>query len=110
VFIKIFQTGINVAVDSNSSVVSCYIIFLSVFLSQLVTVNYWSVMSLLTPNLIDDTRVFHEHVPWWMDHTLHTTVIFLALAELLLCYRPYPRSPAIGRLRSTVVVLGYTSW
>ncbi|KAJ9596567.1 hypothetical protein L9F63_012400 [Diploptera punctata] len=61
-------------------------------------------------NLIEDTRVFQDLVPSWMDHSLHTNVIFFTLAELLLCYRPYPRSSALGRMRSTVIVLGYTSW
>ena len=85
----------------------CYCQLLSF---QLVTVNFWVLNSLLDPALIEDTHVLQDHVPSWMNHSLHTAVLFFTLAELLLTYRRYPRWTAPGRLMSAVVVLGYTSW
>jgi hypothetical protein len=77
---------------------------------QLVTVNFWVLNCLLDPALIEDSQVLQNYVPGWMDHSLHTSVLLFTLAELLLSYRPYPRWSALGRMRSTVVVLAYTSW
>jgi hypothetical protein len=75
-----------------------------------VTVNFWALTLLLDPALIEDTHVFQDYVPGWMDHSLHTSVLLFTLAELLLSYRPYPRWSALGRILATVVVLAYTSW
>jgi hypothetical protein len=77
---------------------------------QLVTVNFWVLNSLLDPALIEDTQVLQDHVPCWMNHSLHTNVLVFTLAELFLSYRSFPRWAALGRMRSTVVVLAYTSW
>jgi hypothetical protein len=77
---------------------------------QLVTVNFWVLNSVLDPALIEDTHVLQDHVPSWMNHSLHTVVLLFALAELLLTYRRYPRWTVPGRLTSAVVVLAYTSW
>ena len=85
----------------------CYCQLLSF---QLVTVNFWVLNSLLDPALIEDTQVLQDYVPSWMNHSLHTAVLFFTLAELLLTYRRYPRRTAPGRLMSAVVVLAYTSW
>ncbi|PSN57172.1 hypothetical protein C0J52_01481 [Blattella germanica] len=76
----------------------------------LVAVNYWTLNTLLDPALIEDTQVLQRYVPLWMDHTLHTAVVPFAILELLLAHRPYPRWKALGRVRSTFVVLSYTSW
>ncbi|XP_069692278.1 androgen-induced gene 1 protein-like isoform X2 [Periplaneta americana] len=78
--------------------------------SILVSVNYWVLDSLLDPALLEDTHVLQDYVPRWIDHNLHTSVLLFSLAELLLCYRPYPRWASLGQVRSTVVVLAYTSW
>jgi hypothetical protein len=75
-----------------------------------VTLNFWVLICLLDPALIEDTRVLQDHVPPWMDHSLHSAVLLFMLAELLLSHRPYPRWSALGKMRSTVVVLAYTSW
>lgn len=83
---------------------------LPVSLLQLVTVNFWALNSLLDPALIEDTHVFEDFVPSWMNHSLHSHVLVFTLAELLLSCRTYPRWTALGRLRSTVVVLAYASW
>jgi hypothetical protein len=83
---------------------------LAVSLLQLVSVNYWALYSLLGPALIEDTNVLDDFVPIWMDHSLHSSLVVFTLAELLLSCRTYPRWTALGRLRSTVVVLAYASW
>lgn len=80
------------------------------FVMQLVTVNFWVLNLLLDPALIEDTQVLQDYVPSWMNHSLHTSVLLFTLAELLLSHRSYPRWSTLGRMRSTVVVLAYTSW
>jgi hypothetical protein len=76
----------------------------------LVSVNFWVLYSLLDPALIEDTHVLQDFVPSWMNHSLHSYVLVFTLAELLLSCKTYPRWAALGRLRSTVVVLAYASW
>ncbi|XP_023714275.1 androgen-dependent TFPI-regulating protein-like isoform X2 [Cryptotermes secundus] len=76
----------------------------------LVSVNFWALNSLFDPALIDDTHAYEDFVPSWMNHSLHSYVLVFALAELLLSCRTYPGWTALGRLRSTVVVLAYASW
>lgn len=83
---------------------------LSISLLQLVSVNFWALNSLFDPALIDDTHAYEDFVPSWMNHSLHSYVLVFALAELLLSCRTYPGWTALGRLRSTVVVLAYASW
>jgi hypothetical protein len=76
----------------------------------LVTANFWALNSLLDPALIEDTHVLQDFVPSWMNHSLHSYVLVFTVAELLLSCKTYPRWAALGRLRSTVVVLAYASW
>jgi hypothetical protein len=75
-----------------------------------VTVNFWVLYSLIDPALIEDTQVLQDHVPSWMNHSLHTCVLLFTLTELLLTHRRYPRWAALGKVMSAVVVLGYTAW
>ncbi|KDR12963.1 Androgen-induced protein 1 [Zootermopsis nevadensis] len=63
-----------------------------------------------TSVVVPTAVVLQDYVPSWMDHSLHTSVLLFTLAELLLSHRPYPRWSTLGRMRSTVVVLAYTSW
>jgi hypothetical protein len=74
------------------------------------TGNFWVLYSLLDPALIEDTHLLQDYLPDWMNHSLHSYVLGFTAAELLLCFRHYPRWTALGRLMSTFVVLAYASW
>lgn len=72
-----------------------------------VGVTFWGLYAvdreLVLPNLLD------KYFPTWLNHIMHTNIMFFALLELVLTYRKYP-SRTKGLTGLVLFQLTYMAW
>lgn len=77
------------------------------FAVQFVGVTFWGLYAvdrnLVLPEALDN------YFPTWLNHIMHTNIMFFVILELILTYRKYP-SRIVGISGLVIYQLTYIAW
>ncbi|KAK5649520.1 hypothetical protein RI129_000549 [Pyrocoelia pectoralis] len=75
--------------------------------SLIVVVSFWLIYTVDTGLLIP--KGFEVFLPTWINHMMHTNVIFFVLIQMYISYHEYP-SRVVGVSILTTFILSYLAW